>query len=847
MARSSARFVIKEAFQGPQSRAFAMNLLTAEQWGQLEEARNVVRVDIDPTETEPRTQAIMLGWKYGTGDTRLSDWHVRPREDEQAYANAAAATLRAERLIVEGRIEAAKAAKPPRAPAESDLQRLSELLADEASLSSYCMWTEVLNSFGDGAMALYRACNAPNIPFAIRSNWRLEADRPFTVWIHRCKPHEAQEFSRVRIRFGCYCLELRQESEVHLYRYKHGRFYEDDPEQPGMGQGKWVEYDGTDWARIEAIEAQIDAIRDRARLTAAEREQIAAWEVELAELKALAKRSRETWSDHQKAQNEIQQAAIRQRIEDLKAAKRRLTLAEETQIEQLEDEYLADDTEVQFMHMAESLLGTDLALTFIPQPRGFLVLHTSQGKDYFVYEDTDITDSREDGQIIAATPIEISGNGGAIWCKFAYIEPEATGYLLSGPRLRPQKTTGEPLPLGSMQLAVDGLAMPGTRAAGRLQAEGADLFRYRVDFSSTGGYLPFVYRLVLEVPASARDRDKEVVLHDSRTMGVSWNVGSSYSRENRGRAATLTFDLVPRTIAYNYLELLAEKQIVFYEDNAPWFTGILREPEVVILGPGLRRITYQCFDRWYIMRGDRIASEPAGDRKTLGAYFRQVARGLGLWDDEIIVTGVWPQRVLPHSRPGERPAIAAEYDERRADYLERLFEDFGIRCAMWFDGRGRLHLEPQGTVTKPLSYHLESTGPDDRCVMQDVTITQDWEEFANDVTVQGRRVRGYPLSRRCLDWTSVLNPDHPYYIGRWIRADTHQSDHLQTEADVNLAARWRLEQYKRPYTEVEFTTGYNAALEIGDRVTVTGATAEVIELRSDARHESRMRMKVRII
>lgn len=843
MARDSARFLIREAFQGPQSRAFAMNLLTAEQWGLLEETRNVVRVDIDPTETEPRTQAVMLGWKYGTGDTRLCDWHVRPSEDEQTYAEAAAITFHAERVKVEARLAAARTAG--REPAASDLQRQSELLADEAALGSYRMWYEVHNSFGDGAMALYRGCNAPNVPFALRSNWRLEAERPFTIWLHRCKPHEAQEFSRLRIRFGHYCLELRQESEVHLYRYKHGKFYEDDEDQPGLGRGEWTQYDGTDWSRIDEIEAQIDAIRDRGRLTAADREQLATWEVELAELKALAKRSSTTWSDSQKQANEDQQTSLRQQIEELKASKRALTAAEEAQIEVLEDSYLADDAEVQFVHMAESLLGTDLALTFIPQPRGFLVLHASQGKDYFVYEDTEITDSLEDGEIISATPIEISGNGGAVWCKFAYVEPEATGYLLSGPRMRPQKTNGEALPLGSMQLNIDGTAMPGTSAVGRLQAKGADEFRYRVDFSSGGGYLPFVYRLVLEVQASARDRSQEVTLHDSRTMGVAWNVGCSYSRENRGRAATLTLDLVPRSSGYDYLEALAEKQIVFYEENTPWFTGVLREPEVVLLGPNLRRITYQCFDRWYLMRGDRMVYEPSGDGKTLRTYFRQVARGLGLWEDEIIVTGDWTRRVLPRARPGERPAIAAERDERRADYLQRLYEDFAIRCAMWFDGRGRLHLEPEGTVTKALSYHLESTGPEDRCVMQEVTLTQDWEEFANDLTVQGRRWRGYPLSARYLDWASALDSTHPYYVGRWILADTYQSDHLRTQAEVNLAARWRADQRKRPYTESEFTTGYNPTLEIGDRVTVAGATAEVIELRSDARHESRMTVRVR--
>ncbi len=843
MARAQAYFVIRQPFQGAYRRAFSLNCLAAEQWQQLTDVRNVVRVDLDTAETESKSQAVTLAWRYGTDDSLLENWTVRPVPDEEAYVAAARTELQTELEQVQARIAAVVAPAKPRA---EDLQREADLTRALEQLDNYRYWQNVLNPFGDGTWALYRGCNAPNIPFCIQSNWRLQPDRPFTVWLHRCQPHEGQADSWVRLRFGHWCLELRQESEVQLYRYKDGREWK---AATATERGQWVAYRGTDWARIDEIESAITALRDPGRLTADDRLQIATWNNQIQELdkqvaalaqdKSLSKEALEA----QKKGLKDQIGAIRQQIADLKASKQGSSPLVETQIEELEDSYLAETVEVQFQHMAESLLGNDVAITVIPQPRGYLMLHCSQGKDYWVFEDREVTEKNIEETIVASTPLEISGNGGAMWCKFSYLQPEPNGHL-DGAIAIPQPTA---VP---SSLALQATQPPGTGVSGAVSENS-----WRVNLTSTAGYLPFLYRLRLDLAASPRNRALETVVLDSRSPGTTltvrdgkalWDVGSNYDRENRGRAATLTL-YVPDA-AVGTVTGYANCQIQLFETGAyPWFTGVLTNPVVEQEAKNCQRVTFTCLDRWAIMRSDLMAGEPAGDGKLKGAYAREVMRGLGLWDDEIVISGPLLSERLPETPPNQPLALLPDYGTCRADWLQRFFEDFCYFCDMWFDGRGRLHLEPLGTVTKALNFTTAASGSGDRRVMANLRREDLWEEFKNDFTVRGLGPGGFPLSARYQDFTSVNDATSSRYVGRWLPATPYESQSLVTQELVNACLRWRVYRYLQAYTELDFECGYDPTLEVGDRVTCAGVPVEVVEVRADSRSEDRMSVKVRVL
>jgi hypothetical protein len=146
MARADAFFQVLQPFQGPGRRAFSLNCLAAEQWPLLTETRNVVRIDLDTAETEPRSQAVTLAWRYGTADTLLQDWSVGSAPDEEDYVAAAQVTLETELEEVQAKIAAVVA---PNQPSAADLQRLADLTAELANLANWRYWQEVLNPFGD--------------------------------------------------------------------------------------------------------------------------------------------------------------------------------------------------------------------------------------------------------------------------------------------------------------------------------------------------------------------------------------------------------------------------------------------------------------------------------------------------------------------------------------------------------------------------------------------------------------------------------------------------------------------------------------------------------------------------
>lgn len=834
------RFKIKRPFGRPVSRNYSRSIITNKEWGNIQTNLHVARVDVDTAETQPKTHALMPAWKYGNSSTMsyLEGWHNRPVVGEQAAVEDAVTVLQDE--LDQLNEKATKTA--------ADTARISELERDIVDVRANRYWTQAWNTFGDGRPSLYRACSAPNVPFKRRSNWTLEPDRPFTFFVHRCKPHEAQQDCWVRVRFGHWALIFSQEKEVELVRYKDGQYFEGDDQQAEnpLANGVWKKYDGANFDLTDEKEDAISQLRDGGRLTISDRAEIARWQAEMRDKKADLSKNKKIWTADQKAVADAYIADRKKWIEDLKETKRGLSSTDEIRVKRMEDElYVAKET-VQFTHAAESTFNTDLAITIIPQPRGFIVFHNSVGRDYFVYEDEEVTGSGLDQTIVTGTKVQVDGNGGALWFSMAYVVPERYSYLESFPC-----SYGGVEVSGQGQLHWDASLPPGSNMLGTVSPAGKGRYVWKLELFADPdlGYMPFLYRLYFDLNAQGRDRSKEVVVFDSSAApAVNWNVGFSRSKENRGRAATLMLALTQQQREqFEWLGDLSGHQLEVEEKGEIIFSGTLGEASRDWIGKN-RKIEYRAYDHWSILNEDKMWSDLIGDARTLADYVRRMVRGGGFHDDEIIIAdNAITRRLLPHTKPGEEPALQPEWGGGRGDFLTQLLADFGYFHDMWLDGRGRFHFEPIGATSVDVHLRSQHISLTDRNAVWDVKETINKDNLKNHIIVMGRKQRGRSLSSVYTDFASVVDPTCPRFRGRAVAADPYHSDALTTQQFTDLCCRWRA--WQEGQVDREFSVGahYRQDLNVGDRFKFDSWVVELLTADADDRLSEQMRLTMRVV
>jgi len=838
MGQLSAGFRIKKPFGAPVTRNYSMNVLTVDQLDALARNLDVVRVDVDTASTQPRTQAVFPAWRYGNSDDLglLEGWHCRPVPDEEsAIADVS--------ILLQGELAELQAKASPDA---DDLARMTELQDMMTELADRRFWSQADNAFGDGRAAVYRACSAPNIPFKVRSNWVLDRDRPFTVFLHRARPHEDQADCWVRFRFGHWGLILSQEKEVRLVRYRDGQYWRQDPNQPdNPNAGSWETAYGSDFDKTAASEQAIAAVRDGGRMTAGDRAQVGGWKQEIRDKQAEAKKNKALWTDDQKAAADAYIAERKAWTKSLQDSKKGLNAGEQAIAKGLEEALYAEEVAVQWTRMAESTFGVDIAITIIPQPRGYLTLHCSVGRDYFVYEDKEVTASGADGVIVSPTPVEVDGNGGAVWFSCAYIQPVRYCEMVSQP-LHPGGTNTVS---GSAVLSYDATLPQGTGITAQVTPRASGRYTWTVGMTSEQGYLPFLYRLWFNVLAVPRDRSAEVTVFDiGAAGGIAWEVGGSKDEENRGRAATLTLtvDAAARGQWEAAVRGWENHQVQVWE-NGNWFSGALDGGSYENLGYALRA-EFRGYDLWTVLKRDRMWGDLIGDGMLLGDYVTGIVQGAGFWPDEVVVSGPAVTMRLPTAFPGQEPLLRPEWGGSRGEWLLKLLGDFGYFMDMWFDGDGRFHFEPLGLTTRPYNYTPQTKFAGDREVMfADWRTEVDNSDVVNYILVLGKTVRGKPLQAFWADYASVHDPTSSGYVGRWIADQPYHNDALNTQALVNLACRWRAYQRGRRRVTYEFSTYYNDQVSVGDRFLVNGQNAEVLTVSADSRSADRMRLKVRCL
>lgn len=795
--------IIKRPFGPPQTPTFSMPLVTDAEWDALATRNNVWRFDIDQKAEEPRIAGVAVGWSYGTADTKLCNWTPQ----EVAEEAAAVAVVRAE-LSAE-------------AATETDEDRLAELQAMIADLDSWHFWEDKRNAFGDSANAIYRGCSAPNVPFDIRSNWCLEADRPFTIWLHRAKPAEGQENAFLRVQFGDWRLEFSQERECKLLQV--------------------VEM--TDAARA-ALEAQLEAILDTGRLTAADKAQIKAWQDEAATVKADAAKDGRQQPDQWTEAEHAQLSTLDAQIGALKDSKHGNTGAEEVQIEALKGQLYLQQETVNLQETTETLFGVDLPITIIPQRRGYLSIHVGRGANYSTIEVKSIKQRREYDTVIRATPVEISGNGGSLWFKFAYVQVAQSATMLSG-----WHNAGFPVP-GGATFTADWSADTGASATLNVETAG-NKFRWQVIIATDGMHLPFVYQVNLEIAATARDTSTEVVVFDSRTWQ---DMLASYTPKWDGekRSLGMTVELNCFGLAYQP-EDWAHHQVFVYE-NGLLFSGVIMQAPiketVMVEGREVEQVTLECADRWALLKQDMLGTQLTGDGKLLGAYMKQVVQSRGFLEAELdIDVGTFR---LPTARPGEEPLIRNEWGKHQAEWLDYLFENYGHGMRLGATAAGKIEYKTDlRDVRSDIRFSRDGSGGYE--TIWDVTRETDWEEFCNDFIIIGGLKPGSKVDRyaaRYRDYGSVYDTTARNYCGAWKPMDPRKDDALNTQELCNIACRQAQALYGNPRENITFACRLtNVSREVEPKMIcyLEDAQVEVVAVQSSGREENELRLTVKVL
>lgn len=800
MALADVRVIVKTPFGPPETPAFSMPLVTDSEWDSLAERSNVWRFDVDPKAEEPRIAGVAVDWQYGTDDTRRHDWALVDQAEEAVEVARVRALLDAEA-----------------AESGTDADRRAEIADMVQELAEYAFWQEKRNAFGDGTVALYRGCNSANIGYHLRSNRLLDTDRPFTLWLHRCKPAEGQEDCRLRLQFGDWRLEFSQQNKAQLTQL--------------------VEMTAEERA---ALEDELETTLDAGRLTADDKEQIAEWKDDIDTLKATAKKARRDLTEDEDAQV----AAIEADIDDLRAGKKGYTGAEQLRIDQLRAALYEQTVDVNLAETTETLFGTDLPITVIPQRRGYLSIHLGRGANYSVVEVKTVTATRDYGTVIRSTPFEISGNGGALWFKFSYVDVAKTARIVSASR-----NMGFDVP-ETYTFTADWSADTGAAATLDTVTNGTS-FYWTIDITTDGEHMPFIYAVNLQVAATERDSSGERTVYDSNIDPASLaDFTPKWNTDNRSRG--MTVDLTNIGERWEPARWV-NHQVFVYEGGECIFTGVIIETPVTELtmvdGREVERVGLECADRWALLMEDVMVTQLVGDGQSLATYVGWVVQSRGFAAGEINVED--SGFTLPKALPGQEPLVRNEWGKSPGEFLGYLYEHFGHGLEMGFDEDGEFYWRAQRTATRPdVVFRRRSPSLGYEFTIWDVERRADHSEFYNDFIVIGSVKVGSKRDRyaaRYRDWGSVHDATAENYWGSWKPMPPRQDDALNTQELVNGACRHLQVLYGAPRHEVSFRCRYSDDVQPWMTCYLEDELVQVVSVSSAGRGDNTMDVTVRVL
>ena len=744
---------------------------------------------------EPMTRMVAMAWDLDTDkDTTVSDVTVHVTPEERAAIEAAKLQYQTE--IDEINAKTNKTSE--------DIQRIDTLnrMMDELSRTVYL--EDSVNGFGDGATCLYRTLSAPNIPFSYQLNERLDADRPFAMWIYRFQPEEEQAHPEFNIRIGDrFRIQFLQGSQAKVYRHKEGLSLED----------------------VLAREQEIEEILDRGRLTAADREAIAEKEAQIRALKAGKSAGELSDEDAQLIKTLASDIdAIRKSKSGLSSADQALLNAKLRQIYENVQDIDWQETDV-------SLFNRPFTIVVIPDPRGYLLLKFDLGKNTFVFSLDDVLKSGRKQTILPQAPIRLWGNGGAFMFKWAYLRIPTSATLLSRD-LHLGFTFG-----GDADVTWDWNDAPRAGFTVTLSpGVSENTLVYQVDMSSDGRYLPLLYAIDIAIPAGERIQDT-TVLWDSDaytgTIDPIYEVTPSFSIA--GGRISRTCEIVVTDIG-NVLSFLSDDvrhQVTIYDKaqstTDPIFTGVVQSVsgETLAGGGAIRRRIF-AVDRGLVSGEFSLSDPPKGDGMSLGDYMRLLLRERGFKDAEIQINAA---EKLPAARPGERPSVHPSSGTTLAAALDYLHETWALFEIMEWTRDGRFRYEEPQTQT--YSSTFSTTVNSNRHYVKgtnDALSLDDWYSTF--------RVRGAvnPVTKRryaadFVDYGGIAQYKTERVYG------LIEDDSLTSAEAVNRKCMRLVQLYNAPPIERQVTIPWHSDLDPGMRISIGGTTYEILRIDGSYRND----------
>jgi len=783
--------------------------MTTDEWNSLADRTNCWALDLLPHDGEPRTDAILATFDLPQTDNYLRDWTPVIGADEQAAVDAAVAQYTTD--IAD---EQAKSS-----PDTDQIARWQRQI-DELNAGAY--WQEAPNAFGDGGTALYRALSTPNIPCEIRSNWLVDQDRPWSIWVYRSKPDDAQRDAELDIEWAHWRLRLKSESAAELYRF----------------------VDGVSWETIAATEANIDAIRDSGRLTGTDKANIKTWKDAIAAIKAAAK------PGDPDAAESVQIKDYEDQIATLKESKDGLTKAQTLAVKALEDTIYEDVQQVTLAETTQSLFNQPFNLTFFPQQRGFMTIAKDQGKNSFTYEDKLVTKEREFAVMQARSRVRIKGNGGSFMFQAGY--PNVARYFRMLSRYIGLGFTWD----GTGSTMTGNFnQMPGTAVTWSVERDPTDSrrVRYLIEGTTDGRYSPFLYAVDLEIAGGARTPDNAVLWS---SLGKTYEpvLNCSPRQEERGGhciSKAYRVEVLNTGGAADLLENCTGYQARLFEDGAPMFWGhVTADPgwDLIHEEPGKRSDTISLLvaDGWDVLKHSNIEDALVGDGKALGTYLTQVMQGPGLLAAEIDIS--IPGVTLPTANPGEEKRVRPNYGTTRAEWVRHLMETYAPNCeAYWTEQHVFTARERPTTVTRTLTDTRNVAGQRN-VAMRPIAGGRDTGDFYNDILVVGgtdpETKKRY--AARFIDYESLRDRTSDRFVGRRLKM-THTNGDLNTPEKTAACCRRLVQVHNRANLFRQVETHWDNTLQIGQRASYDGSLVEVMQVDGGGHSTDRMRLQVRYV
>ena len=843
---------IRKPFGPPVAKAVSLPLLTSDEWQALDRVENLLLLDIGSGSGTAETHALIPTWEFGHDDTFLRDWTPVPPTEEAAeilsvqnsYVDEILAALGAPSTSVPNpalailnvvvmaggggtkstlfaAVAAALQVTEPSLPSDDDLMRVWELWFMLEDLSKHAFFEEKYNLFGDGNAGIYRSCSSPNIGARIRSNKKLDVDRPFTLWIHRAMPDSTQADPRFRIDWGDWALEFTRDRDVRFYKYNR---------------------ELTAAQRSELL-AQLRTAEDAGRINAATAVVIGQKQDEIATVKQEAK----TYSRRPTPGENASITLLQADIATLKSEANGLEKAAEQAAQLIRESLFEKEEAVTFTDSLETYYGVDLPITFVPQRRGFVSIHLGHpsSRNYWVFEDETALEAGDWRSMWTATDgatgdrhptgLSITTNGGAFWFRMSY--PIVSRYcrLLSSTRRVDRDMTlvaaedllfvpsWDPIPAAwnsALRTWAGATSSVEVRVIPSTLTGDYGRFQWQLELDTDGAYMPVVYGAQLTIAATPRDREGETVLWSSVTDPGAI-VGAEPRIVERGEAAGFRIELFDGDSAIrNAIGWTHNCQLWVYSIRAGRrvFTGMITTDPTTYVGQRAARLELDAIDRiGYVSRSLHEAETP-GDGLTAKTYLEALLAEIGLHPEEINVAAT-PEtlRTLPFPRPGEESAIRPEFGATRWEFLNAFVEGHLFKTEAYFDGEGVATIEAVSDTARPdIVFRQSHQFPGDRRVMQDVSEILDFSEFKNDFLVTGAEIPGgggRRYSSRFSVYASVNDPDDIRYVGTWIMAPPIQDDSLRSQEQTDVAVRQQVELHGWPKWRVDFTTYYQDDLD----------------------------------